>query len=200
MQEIQISSIEIKDGKITLEEQIGGQQYPTRYSFFETFPSGDKTPVFEQFQSLNLKKGDIVTIEVNEVKKTNQFGKEVTYRNITSFNQPDTSDTTSISKTPQKSISSVTGRPTYDPMPKKDIKNTIDYKSRQIAGFQDDKQESMRLFSSGRDAVMIVTEMYKGSTFSDEQIKEKIMEWRKFFYQKVYKMSDDEYKSLNVPF
>lgn len=104
------------------------------------------------------------------------------------------------SKTPQTSNSGVTGRPVYDSFPKKDIKTTMDYKARQISGFQDDKQESMRLFSSGRDAVMIVTTMYKDSTFSDEQIKAKITEWRDWFYSSIYSMSEDDWKRMNPPF
>lgn len=108
--------------------------------------------------------------------------------------------TTSGQKPQEGAISSATGRPVYDSFPKKDMKTAMDYKARQISGFQDDKQESMRLFSSGRDAVMIVTTMYKDSTFSDEQIKAKITEWRDWFYKDIYHMDEDTYKSLNVPF
>jgi hypothetical protein len=108
--------------------------------------------------------------------------------------------TTDTPNTPQNAPQASTQRPAYDSFPKKDIKTTLDYKARQISGFQDDKQESMRLFSSGRDAVMIVTTMYKDSTFSDEQIKAKITEWRDWFYSSIYHMDEDTYKSLNVPF
>jgi hypothetical protein len=100
----------------------------------------------------------------------------------------------------QNSTPASTARPTYDSSPKKDIKTTMDYKARQISGFQDDKQESMRLFSSGRDAVMVVTTMYKDNVFSDEQLKAKITEWRDWFYKDIYHMDEDTYKSLNVPF
>lgn len=103
------------------------------------------------------------------------------------------------SKTPQTSNSGVTGRPTYDSFPKKDIKTTMDYKARQISGFQDDKQESMRLFSSGRDAVLMVTTQAEGN-LTEDQLKEKVKEWRDWFYKNIYNMTDDEYKSLNTPF
>ena len=88
----------------------------------------------------------------------------------------------------------------YDSFPKKDIKTTMDYKARQISGFQDSKEESIKIMSSGRDAVIIVTEMYKDSTFSDEQIQEKILFWRDWMYKNVYTMDADTYKLLNVPF
>jgi len=200
MQEITITAINQSGGKITLEEQVGGQQYPTRYSFFENFPDGKSTPVYDQYQDLGLKVGDIVTIDVKETKKANQFGKEVTYRNITSFGTGDALDTTSCTKTSQNSPQASTVRPMYDSFPKKDIKTTMDYKARQISGFQDDKQESMRLFSSGRDATLIVTEFYKNDTMSDEQIKKKIIEWRDYFYKDIYHMDESTYKALNCPF
>lgn len=200
MQEIKITAIEQKDGKIVLSEQVGGQQYPTRYSFFETFPDGKSTPVYDQYQDLSPKVGDIVSIEVKETKKLNQFGKEVTYRNITSFMVGDTSHTTSTPKTSQNANSSVTQRPMYDAQPKKEFRTVMEFKGRQIEKAQENKEESMKIFSSGRDATMIVTTMYTGSTFSDEQIKDKIKEWRDWYYKEIYTMSEDEYKSLNIPF
>ncbi len=100
---------------------------------------------------------------------------------------------------PQNAPQASTGRPMYDSFPKKDIKTTMDYKARQISGFQDDKQESMRLFSSGRDAVLMVTTQAEGN-LTEDQLKEKVKEWRDWFYKNIYNMTDDEYKSLNTPF
>jgi hypothetical protein len=101
---------------------------------------------------------------------------------------------------PHTSNSASTGRPTYDSFPKKEVKTVMDYKQRQIGESQSNKNEGIRLSGSCRDATMIVTTFYKDCTFSDEQIKEKILFWRSWFYKDVYNMTDDEYKLLNVPF
>lgn len=87
-----------------------------------------------------------------------------------------------------------------DSFPKKEIKTTMDYKAGQIQKAQDAKEESIKIASSGRDAVLIVTSMYKDSTFSDEQMKAKITEWRDWMYKNIYTMDDATYKALNVPF
>ena len=89
-------------------------------------------------------------------------------------------------------------RPDYSSFPKKEIKTTMDYKAKQISGFQDEKQESMRLFSSGRDATLMMTSgVY---VLTDEEKKDKLLEWRDWFYTKVYNMTEAEYKNLNSPF
>ena len=60
-------------------------------------------------------------------------------------------------------------------------------KSQEIKGFQENKEESMRLMSSGRDATLMVTAMMgQGSAWTDEQLKDKIKEWQNYFYTKVY--------------
>lgn len=88
----------------------------------------------------------------------------------------------------------------YKAQPKAEIKRTMDYKAEQIAKSQGDKEESMRLFSSGRDATLILTTMYKDNSWTDEQMQAKLKEWRNWLYQKIYKMDEDEYKNLNSPF
>ncbi len=74
----------------------------------------------------------------------------------------------------------------------------MDYKNKQIEKFADAKQESMRIFSSGRDATEMVTAMYSGLT--DDELKEKILMWRKWFYKEIYGQNDDFYTSNNSPF
>jgi len=56
----------------------------------------------------------------------------------------------------------------------------------QIEKFQENKGESMRLFSSGRDATLIVTTFYKDGTYTDEQIKAFIEMWKDYYYNKIY--------------
>lgn len=91
----------------------------------------------------------------------------------------------------------------FDAQPPKEYKTTMDYKAGQIKKFADEKQEGMRLMSSGRDAVLMVTALiptgYLNNTTEDE-VKAKILEWRKWFYTEIYGQSDDFYKSNNKPF
>lgn len=87
----------------------------------------------------------------------------------------------------------------YPPQPPKDFKSTMDYKNAQIKKFADDKQESMRIFSSGRDAVLIATTFYS-HVMDEEQIKEKILMWRKWFYTEIYGDNEEFYKENNLPF
>ena len=89
----------------------------------------------------------------------------------------------------------------YQKQPPKDFKATMDYKGTQIQKFQDDKQESMRLFSSGRDAVLMTTSMMpKFRRLSEKQAKEKILMWRKWFYTEIYGQNEEFYKNNNKPF
>lgn len=81
---------------------------------------------------------------------------------------------------------------------KKDIKESVDYKSGKISEAIKRKEEGMRLFASGRDAVTIVT-AYKPD-LKDEDLKKEIKQWRNWFYTSLYTMSEDEYKSLVSPF
>lgn len=86
----------------------------------------------------------------------------------------------------------------YEKQPPKDFKATMDYKNKQIEKFADAKQESMRIFSSGRDATEMVTAMYSGLT--DDELKEKILMWRKWFYTEIYGKNESFYQSSNSPF
>lgn len=68
-----------------------------------------------------------------------------------------------------------------------DIKKTMEFKAKQIKKAQDNKEESIKIASSGRDAVLVVTnyrELYKD--LSEEDIKEKLIEWRKWCYVNLY--------------
>ena len=62
-------------------------------------------------------------------------------------------------------------------------------RSQDIAKAQANKESSMRLFSSGRDAVLIVTTLYPELSQSMEKdvvIKNKIKEWQKYLYDTIY--------------
>ena len=61
--------------------------------------------------------------------------------------------------------------------------------SESVRQAQVNKENSMRIFSSGRDAVLIVcAEMAqdKIAIWSDEEVKDKILKWNEFFYEKIY--------------
>lgn len=77
-----------------------------------------------------------------------------------------------------------------------EIERAMDLKNKRIAKFQDAKERSMAIMSSGRDAAMIVTEMLRheatGNVRDDEWIKEKLKEWRKFFFYEIYGTDPDE--------
>ena len=100
----------------------------------------------------------------------------------------------------------------YDSFPKKEFKTSMDYKATQIKRFQDDKQESMRLFSSGRDAVLMCTTMYRNDVKSfemdtdeniergEEAMKKKILMWRKWFYTEIYGHNESFYQNNNEAF
>lgn len=59
--------------------------------------------------------------------------------------------------------------------------------SSRVKEAQDNKQESMRIFSSGRDSVLIVcAEMGQGNAWSEEDIKKRIEFWNTYLYSKIY--------------
>ena len=60
-------------------------------------------------------------------------------------------------------------------------------RSVEIKQFQESKGESMRLMSSGRDAVLItVAEMAQEGGWSETKITEHLEKWRKYFYDNIY--------------
>lgn len=60
--------------------------------------------------------------------------------------------------------------------------------------FQQSKEQGMAIMASNRDATMIVCELIRHSTLlnSEDVIKEKIKEWRKWFYVEIYDTTPDE--------
>jgi len=91
----------------------------------------------------------------------------------------------------------------YVKQPPKDFKATMDYKSDQIRRFADDKQEGIKISSSGRDATLIVVNMYhpmRTKEMTDEEIKEKLIFWRDWVYENIYTIDDNKFKQLNRPF
>lgn len=83
MKNIKVSSIESKENRITLLEDVG-KNYPVRYSFFMTW-KGKKTDVYDQFESLGVRIGQNYDVEVVEKPGKNAGGKDIIYRNITKF-------------------------------------------------------------------------------------------------------------------
>lgn len=75
---------------------------------------------------------------------------------------------------------------------KTDIEKAMDLKQRRIANFQDAKERSMAIMSSGRDAVLIVTSQGIYGNLEEEALKEKVKEWRKFFFYEIYGTDPDE--------
>lgn len=66
--------------------------------------------------------------------------------------------------------------------------------------FQKSKEEGMAIMAANRDATMIVCEILKFESsdmdrddkWTDEEIKNEIKKWRKFFYVEIYDTTPDE--------
>lgn len=88
---------------------------------------------------------------------------------------------------------------------KSEIQKAVEKKTRSIAKFQDNKEKSIALMSSGRDATMMVAalaEKYK--ELPEAEIQKKIKEWRKWFYENIYTTDPEaeamqEYKMTAPP-
>lgn len=65
-------------------------------------------------------------------------------------------------------------------------KSIANQTSDNINRFESKKEESMKTMASGRDAVLVVTSMYKENAWTDEQIQEKIKEWAKWMKENIY--------------
>lgn len=88
----------------------------------------------------------------------------------------------------------------YNTQPKKEYRDVMNYKSAQIQKFADSKQESMRIFSSGRDAVEIVNTWYSKKNLTESEVKDKILEWRKWLYVEIYGQNEEFYQNNTSPF
>lgn len=84
---------------------------------------------------------------------------------------------------------------------KTEFEKMADLKQKRIAHFQDAKERSMAIMSSGRDATMIVCELLHNKqipitsrdlTIKDEDIEKAIKKWRKFFFYEIYGTDPDE--------
>lgn len=89
-----------------------------------------------------------------------------------------------------------------------EAKKLMDLKQKRIAHFQDAKERSMAIMSSGRDAVMVVTSLTQSGAYTpflkgiekgelgpedmDDVVKEEIKKWRKFFFYEIYGTDPDE--------
>jgi len=74
------------------------------------------------------------------------------------------------------------------------IKQTMDYTGKQIKKFVDAKEKSMALFAAGRDATMVTCELISKSatSYSEDEIKQTVKEWRNWFYYEIYSTDPDE--------
>lgn len=75
-----------------------------------------------------------------------------------------------------------------------EAKKLMDLKQKRIAHFQDAKERSMAIMSSGRDATLIVSELiraHKGE-LDDENVEKQLKKWRKFFFYEIYGTDPDE--------
>lgn len=89
---------------------------------------------------------------------------------------------------------------------KNEFEKMADLKQKRIANFQDAKERSMAIMSSGRDATLIVSSMMEkyidainkaGLTKKegDGEIEKELKKWRKFFFYEIYGTDpDDEVK------
>lgn len=77
-----------------------------------------------------------------------------------------------------------------------EAKKLMDLKQKRIAKFAEAKDRSMAIMSSGRDATLMMVEIYKKEKgWTEDELKEKIKEWRKFFFYEIYGTDpDDEVK------
>ena len=75
---------------------------------------------------------------------------------------------------------------------RKEFQNTMDYKANQIANAQKAKEDSMRIYASGRDAVLITTALYPELSLGtndlskEDLIHEKIKEWQNRLANSIY--------------
>lgn len=77
---------------------------------------------------------------------------------------------------------------------KTEIKKAMDLKNKRIANFQDAKERSMAIMSSGRDAVLVVTALMPNGYLyqkDDEEVEKAIKKWRKFFFYEIYGTDPD---------
>jgi hypothetical protein len=86
---------------------------------------------------------------------------------------------------------------------KSDIELAVEKKNKSIKSFQDAKEDSMKLFASGRDATMLITafhENYKG--LSEENLRKKLLDWKLWFYVTFYDTDPDNQlrENVDVPF
>lgn len=82
---------------------------------------------------------------------------------------------------------------------KTDIEKAMDLKQKRIANFQDAKERSMAIMSSGRDAVLMVSSLITSDKYADpktnKELEGEIKKWRKFFFYEIYGTDpDDEVK------
>lgn len=84
----------------------------------------------------------------------------------------------------------------------RDIKEVMDLKNKQVRKAMDAKEKSMAIIAAGRDATLIMSELVKSRDYpiidtdsrqiSEDAIKDKLKEWRNWFYYEIYTRDPDE--------
>lgn len=83
------------------------------------------------------------------------------------------------------------------------IKESIDYKSKKVGKAMDAKEKSMAIMAAGRDATLVVSEIVRqmdwkkavdesGIEEVESSVREKIKDWRNWFYYNIYTLDPDE--------
>jgi len=72
------------------------------------------------------------------------------------------------------------------PAQKSDIERAAARKEKSISAFQANKEEGMKIMSSGRDATLIVTAKLHHLNMSEDEIKADIKKWSKWMYDSIY--------------
>jgi len=75
-------------------------------------------------------------------------------------------------------------------LPKTDIQKAMEVKNKSISKFQDNKEKAITLMSCGRDAVLMTTAQ-DCTKLSDDELKEKVKMWRRWFYYELYGVEPD---------
>ena len=65
------------------------------------------------------------------------------------------------------------------------IEDTMNKKEASIERFQGNKEEAIKLASAQRDAVLVVVQLMSNRNFNEEEIRDRITDWRNWF------LSDD---------
>lgn len=69
---------------------------------------------------------------------------------------------------------------------KSEIQKAMEKKESSIEKFQGSKEKSMKIMSSGRDAVLIATAKLQHQNMTDEEIQAEVKKWATWIYTSIY--------------